>query len=137
MGYKLNKITFYPYGGITSFDLPLNIPLNHELLILVMGPIFQMIGYLLLKNIYPNIYIYHYSLLFFNLLPIYPLDGGKIMNIVCGYFFNYLKSFYITFLLSVIFIIIIIIYNIYNFNLNLVLMTVLMLSKLIKCFLFL
>ena len=28
LGYKLDKITIYPLGGITSFNLPINIPLN-------------------------------------------------------------------------------------------------------------
>ena len=30
LGYHLDKITFYPYGGITTFNLPLNIPLYRE-----------------------------------------------------------------------------------------------------------
>ena len=92
LGYHLDKITFYPYGGITTFNLPLNIPLYRELLILIMGPIMQIVEYLLLINYYPFIKIYHYTLLIFNLLPIYPLDGGKILNILCAYKFNYLKS---------------------------------------------
>ena len=134
LGYKLDKITIYPYGGITTFTLPLNIPLIKEFLILIMGPIFQIIGYLLLKNSYSQIYLYHYTLLIFNLLPIYPLDGGKICNILCSYIFSYLKSFFITFIISIIFIILIIIYNIYNFNMNLLLMTLFMFYKLLNTY---
>lgn len=134
LGYKLNKITFYPYGGITTFNYPINIPLKNELLILIMGPIFQIIGYFILKNFYTNIYLYHYTLLIFNLLPIYPLDGGKILNIICGYIFNYLKSLYITFIISIIFMIIVIIYNTYNFNLNLILMIFIMFIKLLNIY---
>ena len=92
LGFKLEKIVFYPLGGITIFNLPLNIPLKKELLILIMGPIIQIIGYLFLRNTFPFIRIYHYTLLVFNLLPIYPLDGGKILNILCGYHFNYLLN---------------------------------------------
>ncbi len=134
LGYKLDKITIYPYGGITTFNLPLNIPLKKELIILIMGPIIQVIGYLILRNYYSNIKIYHYTLLIFNMLPIYPLDGGKIFNILCGYFFNYLKSFYITFFISIIFIILVIIYNIKNFNLNLLLMIIFMFYKLLNTY---
>ena len=36
LGYKLDKITFYPYGGITLLKYPLNISLKKELLILIM-----------------------------------------------------------------------------------------------------
>ncbi len=134
MGYNLDKIIIYPYGGITVFNLPLNIPLNKELLILVMGPIFQILGYLVLKPFYSHIYLYHYALLIFNLLPIYPLDGGKIFNILCGYFLNYLKSFYITFIISIFFIIAVLIYSLNNFNLNLLLMILFMLIKLLKIY---
>ena len=116
-GYKLNKITLYPYGGITILNLPINIPLKKELFILIMGPIMQIVGYFLLKNFFSDIKVYHYALLFFNLLPIYPLDGGKIVNILCGYFFNYLKCFYIIFVISIIFIIVLFFYNVINFNL--------------------
>ena len=57
LGYKLDKITFYPYGGITKFNLPLNIPLQKELLILIMGPLMQVIGYLILNNGLNQIYL--------------------------------------------------------------------------------
>ena len=130
LGYKLDKVVLYPYGGITKFNLPLNIPLKKELLILIMGPLMQVIGYLILNNFFYNIKLYHYTLLIFNLLPLYPLDGGKILNILFCYRFNYLKSFYLTFVISIIMIILLMIYNFYNFNLNMVLMTFVMFYKL-------
>lgn len=134
LGYQLDKITFYPYGGITTFNLPLNIPLFKELLILVMGPIFQIIGYLLLRNFFPFIKIYHYTLLIFNLLPIYPLDGGKIFNILFNYSLSYLKSFYFIFFISLTFTLFIFIYNLYHFNLNLLLMLIVIITKLIDTY---
>ena len=134
LGYQLNKIVIYPLGGITIFNLPLNIPLFKELLILIMGPIMQIIGFYILKNYYSFITIYHYTLLIFNLLPLYPLDGGKILNIFCNYIYNYLKSFYIVFVISITVIIILLIYNIYNFNLNLLIMIVVLFIKLIKVY---
>ena len=134
LGYKLEKIVFYPLGGITIFNLPLNIPLIKELIILIMGPVMQIFGYLFLSNFYPFIKVYHYTLLIFNLLPLYPLDGGKILNILCNYYFNYLKSFYIVFTITFLTSIIILIYNIFNFNLNLLIMIIVILTKLIKTF---
>ena len=134
LGYHMDKIIIYPYGGITKFNLPLNILIKRELLILIMGPIFQIVGYLILKNYFGNISIYHYSLLLFNLLPIYPLDGGKILNAFLGIFNPYMKSFYFTFYLSIFFILLLLGYNIYYFNLNLFLMTIILLVKLIKVY---
>lgn len=133
LGYKLDKISFYSYGGITKFDMLLNIPLKKELLILMMGPIFQIIGYLMLKgcDLGNNLTIYHYTLLIFNLLPIYPLDGGKIINILCSFCFSYLKSFYLSFIFSVLVLIGLFIYNIIYFNLNLLLMIITLFIKLI------
>ena len=133
LGYKLDKITFYPYGGITTFNLPLNIPLKEELMILLAGPIMQIIGYFILNPFY-DIKLYHYTLLIFNLLPIYPLDGGKILNILCNYSFNYLKSFSLTFIISFLFLIGLIIYNFIFFNFNMLLMIAVLLTKLIKIY---
>ncbi len=134
LGYKLDKIIFYPLGGITIFNLPINISLKKELLILVMGPFMQIIGYIFLKDINSNIKIYHYTLLIFNLLPIYPLDGGKILNILCNYRLNYLNSFNMVYTISIILLIVLSIYNIFNFNLNLLLMIIMMFTKLIKTY---
>ena len=134
LGFKLEKIVFYPLGGVTIFTLPINIPLKLELLIIIMGPIMQVIGFIFLRMIYPFIETYHYVLLIFNLLPIYPLDGGKILNIICNYHFNYLISFKIVYVISLLIISFLFIYNIFNFNLNLLIMIVLITSKLIKTY---
>ena len=134
LGYELDKIIFYPIGGVTVFNLPINIPLRNELLIIIMGPFMQVIAYLVLKNFFPFIKIYHYTLLIFNLLPLYPLDGGRILNIICGYHFNYLKSFNYTFYISVIVIVLLIIYNFYNFNLNMLFMIIIIFYKLIETY---
>ena len=134
LGYKLEKIVFYPLGGITIFNLPINISLKKEFIIIIMGPLVQVIAYLFLMNYYPFIREYHYTLLIFNLLPLYPLDGGRILNILFNYHFNYLISFNITYIISFIMIIILSIYNIFNFNLNLLFMIILIVTKLIKIY---
>ncbi len=134
LGYKLKKIVFYPLGGITTFCLPVNIPLKKEFLILIMGPVMQIIGYLFLIKFYPFIRVYHYSILIFNLLPLYPLDGGKILNILCNYRFNYLKSFKIVYCISLIMIIFLLFYCYLKFNLNLLLMIFFMSHKLFKTY---
>ena len=93
---EVQKIEIYPLGGISKFKMDLNISPKKEILILIMGPIFQQLFYLLLIKILPNkqqlINNYHYGILFFNLLPIYPLDGGKLVNILLSYIFPYKKS---------------------------------------------
>lgn len=77
----------------------MNVSLKREFIVLIMGPIFQIIAFLALINIsffnaYKElIYTINYSILIFNLLPIYPLDGGKLLNILFNYLLNFRKSF--------------------------------------------
>ena len=82
--WDIEKIVIMPFGGITIFNEKLNRPIKEEFIILIFGPIFQIIYYRILFPII-NSYAfmnYHYALLFFNLLPIYPLDGAKLLNLL-------------------------------------------------------
>lgn len=105
-GFDIDKIYLYPYGGISKFNLQMNVSLRNEFIVLIMGPIFQIIAFLILINI-PFFYIYeeliytiNYSILIFNLLPIYPLDGGKLLNILFNYLLNFKKSFMVVIFIS-------------------------------------
>lgn len=105
--WNVDKIYFYPYGGATKFNEDINKPLFQELMILIMGPIFQIIFFSLLSNFLTIKELdllsnYHYSILFFNLLPIYPLDGGKLVNIISNYFLSFKSSFNFTIFVSLI-----------------------------------
>lgn len=95
---KIKKIVFYPLGGISKIDIPLNYNPFKELLILIAGPLFQCLACIILIKLYPDnqeeIIRYHKNILFFNLLPIYPLDGGKLLRIIIELFQPYQKSFY-------------------------------------------
>lgn len=99
--WKTDKIYIYPLGGITKFNDSINRSLKEELIIVLMGPIFQIIYYrfLIYMNI-ENITEFNFVLLGFNLLPIYPLDGGKLLNVILSYFLSYKFSYKITMLVS-------------------------------------
>ena len=88
----------YPTGGISKFSSELNVSRIKEFLVLINGPLVQVITYILLLKFYPyknSIHLLkpiHYSILFFNLLPIYPLDDSKFIFIT---FFIIQKKLYL------------------------------------------
>ena len=129
LGVSVNKICIYPFGGISKVNSMINISLKKELVILIAGPIMQMIGYALLCSFIHNkielnlVTIYNFSILVFNLLPIYPLDGGKILNNLLSYKFSYLKSISITIKVSFIIIVILFVISLnIRTNLNILFM---------------
>ena len=96
LGINVKYIYIYPLGGISKFNMLLNDYIWKELLILLAGPLTQNIAYIISINIFNRdrevILIYHLSILIFNLLPIYPLDGGRIVNLLFNIFIPYKKS---------------------------------------------
>ncbi len=99
--WNVDKIYIYPLGGITKFNDLVNRCLKEELIIVMMGPLFQIGYYFLLISLgCKDLYLFNFILLIFNLLPIYPLDGGKILNILLAFFLPYKKSLTFTFLFS-------------------------------------
>ena len=121
--YKILNITIYPFGGITKINKDLNTPIYKELLIASGGVIFQLILFLIINYLPLSIYFksnfikYNFSILFFNLLPIIPLDGSVILNSFLNMIFSYKKSYYIYFIISVIGIFLYLFTNIW-FSLN-------------------
>ena len=100
--WNFSKICIYPFGGCCKFDEKVNRSLKEELIILITGPIFQLVllfivyilnryGLIGFRN-YTIFKTYNYTLLIFNLLPIYPLDGGRILNIIINSIMPYKKG---------------------------------------------
>ena len=97
--FKVLKIVIYPFGGITKIHDLINKDINEEILVATSGVIFQFIFYLIIvylnhiniiRDYTLNIYtLYNNQIIFFNLMPIYPLDGAKIINLLLSKFFNY------------------------------------------------
>lgn len=90
--WRIKKIALLPFGGVAEMDEHGNRPLKEELIVVLAGPLQHvwMIGvaYILyLIGIVPekwhSLFIeYNLMVLLFNLLPIWPLDGGKLIFIL-------------------------------------------------------
>lgn len=87
LGYKLNLITLMPYGASLSGNEN-NLKNTHEILIALAGPLVNVL--LLLLGLFVRNFIFNngiinlficanLSTIFFNILPIFPLDGGRIL----------------------------------------------------------
>ena len=128
--WNIEKVILLPFGGITIFKEHLNKSLKQELLITILGPSFQLIFYFLYKN-NPNFSNFNNLILFFNLLPIYPLDGSKIINILLNRLFSFKFSHKMTIFISIITLIILILLGI-KYNLLIILILIFLIIELIK-----
>ena len=103
--WPILKVTIYPFGCLTTFNNKINSSLIEEFLILIFGPLFQILFYML----YPT--KFHNFILLFNLLPIYPLDGSKLLLIVFNIFFSFYYSYVYVYIVSFITIIVLFFYD--------------------------
>lgn len=110
---KANKIIIYPFGGLTIYDSDLNLNTNKELISLLGGITFQLLFYFLVviihnnnlmtDNVFNIIKRINIILISFNFLPILPLDGGRLLNILLDKIFPYKLSNKLTLIVSILF----------------------------------
>ncbi len=98
--WHIDRVIIMPFGCLTIFSEYLNKPLKEEFIICILGPLFQFIYFIIFKDFKDYFNYYNYGLFIFNMLPIYPLDGYKIFNIILSFFIPYKKVLIITLLIS-------------------------------------
>ncbi|MGE8206088.1 M50 family metallopeptidase [Heyndrickxia sp. NPDC080065] len=114
--WKIKKISILPFGGVAEMDEHGNRPLKEELLVIAAGPIqhvwLSALMYLLFKvnlvslSFFEMFMSYNMMILVFNLLPIWPLDGGKFLHILFSVNKPFLESVRVSLISSFIFLIV-------------------------------
>ena len=142
IGLNPIKIIIYPFGGVTTIDNLINTKITKELLIAISGVIFQSIYYLIILFLYHhhlirdyifNIFTnYHYHILFFNLLPVHPLDGSKILTLFLSKYLPYKLVNKLNIIISIITGITVLLSNYYKFNYTTILLITIITDSLIK-----
>ena len=141
--YDIDKIIIYPYGGLTKLNTKINTRIEYDLFGAISGIIMQCIYFGIIFFLYKNgigireytynlFLLYHRSILIFNLLPIYPLDGAKIINLILSKYFRFNISNYITVFISLIVIILFLLSNSYERNYSTVLVVGILLYNIYK-----
>ena len=115
--WKIDRIIILPFGGLTKYNEIINKPLIEEFLVGISGILFQIIFYKFIHDYidYKYFSLINYFIIIFNLIPVYPLDGSKILNVL----FNKITSFKNSILLTVIVsYLCIIVLSLFLFNIN-------------------
>ncbi|MBL5830033.1 M50 family metallopeptidase [Heyndrickxia sporothermodurans] len=128
--WRIKKISILPFGGVTEMDEHGNRPLKEELLVILAGPIqhvwLAIVMFVLFKmhiisiSFFQTFMDYNLMILLFNLLPIWPLDGGKLLHLLFSVNKPFLQAIRITLFISLLFLLIFHVISIIitPFNLN-------------------
>jgi stage IV sporulation protein FB len=110
LGWKVREVQLLPFGGVAIVDELGTVPLHEELIVAVAGPFqhaWMILFALLMKTAVPSSlewwnYFIEVNLMIglFNLLPLLPLDGGRVVQCLFGYFMSYHRTLWITTWLS-------------------------------------
>ncbi|WP_100402218.1 M50 family metallopeptidase [Bacillus sp. FJAT-42315] len=107
--WRIKRIVFLPFGGVAEVDEHGNRPAKEELFVILAGPLQHLwlfiAAWLLFTagwmsdNLYQHFWQFNLAILLFNLLPVYPLDGGKLLLL----FVSLRRPFLLTIRLAMIF----------------------------------
>ncbi len=109
-GWRIKGIVIWLFGGIMETDEHGTKPVYEDVLVTIAGPFQHIIIYIFCGIIYPfallptaileSVLYYNTVILLFNLLPIWPLDGGKLLFLSFSKKWPYKKAHKMTVIFS-------------------------------------
>lgn len=110
--WRVESIMLWVFGGVMKTEEHGNRSLREEALVIIAGPLQNVIIYLGLYflsvySVFPSpvlelIFYYNTAIFLFNLLPIWPLDGGKLVFVLLSSYLPYRQAYHAMIILSMI-----------------------------------
>ncbi|GLB58362.1 M50 family metallopeptidase [Cytobacillus sp. NCCP-133] len=108
--WRIKRIALLPFGGVAEMDEHGNRPLKEEIMVIISGPLqhIWMMGAAFLflelnwlpEHIFQLFIQFNLMILIFNLLPVWPLDGGKLVFLWTSLSRSFPEAHRITILIS-------------------------------------
>lgn len=100
--WRIKRIALLPFGGVAEMDEHGNRPIKEEMIVILAGPFQHLwmmgVAYILFQfsllpeGIYELFIQYNMMVLLFNFLPIWPLDGGKLVFLFMSLMYPFPKA---------------------------------------------
>lgn len=117
--WRIKQVMLWVFGGVMDTDEQGSRPVKEEFLVTIAGPIQHLIIYVLMflasffsllpSSIIDTILFYNTTILVFNLLPIWPLDGGKLLFFLLSQRYSFQRAYHTALVFSIIICLVIIV----------------------------
>lgn len=125
--YKVDSVVIYPFGGVSKVNKRVHERIYKDVIVSLGGIMFQVLlwfvfyllynGSFIVRSTYDMFVTYNFRIVLFNLIPIIPLDGSKLLFALCTKYLSFKKSYYIMIIVGSVSLVLFVLYN-FIFKLN-------------------
>ena len=119
--YDVESVVIYPFGGVTKVNKRIHERIYKDVVISLGGIFFQILlfflvyflyyGDFIVKSTYDMFCTYNMRVILFNLIPIIPLDGSKLLFAISTKYFSFRFSYSFMIMVGVVCLVLFMIYN--------------------------